>query len=72
MKLGRMNHIGVATPDLDAFLEVVAGRPNRASLRLRTVDLDDKVELITLRLDLEYFPTYELRRGPAGWDRRDL
>jgi S1-C subfamily serine protease len=63
---------GKPTPDLDAFLAAVHGKPSRASVRLKTVDLDDKVELITLRLDLDYFPTYELRRGPAGWVRTEL
>jgi len=62
---------GKPTPDLDAFLAAVAGKPSRASVRLKTVDLDDKVELITLRLDLEYFPTYELRLTPAGWIRTE-
>ncbi|HEY0134290.1 MAG TPA: hypothetical protein VGB85_09425, partial [Nannocystis sp.] len=63
---------GKPTPDLDAFLAAVADKPNHASVRLKTVDLDDKIELITLRLDLDYFPTYELRHTPAGWIRREL
>jgi S1-C subfamily serine protease len=57
------------TPDLDHFLAAVAGKPDRASVRLKTVDLDGKVDLLTLRLDLEYFPTYELRRTKSGWVR---
>ena len=63
---------GNPTLDLDAFLAAVADKPNHASLRLKTIDLDHKVELITLRQDLDYFPTYELRHTPAGWLRRDL
>ena len=63
---------GLPTPDLDAFLAAVADKPNHASVRLKTIDLDDKVELITLRLDLDYFPTYELRLTPDGWVRRPL
>jgi S1-C subfamily serine protease len=57
------------TPDIDSFLAAVAGKPDRASVRLKTVDLDGKVDLLTLRLDLEYFPTYELRRTRDGWVR---
>ncbi|PCC67603.1 serine protease, S1-C subfamily, contains C-terminal PDZ domain [Nannocystis exedens] len=57
------------TPDIDSFLAAVAGKPDRASVRLKTVDLDGKVDLLTLRLDLEYFPTYELRRTRDGWIR---
>ncbi len=63
---------GKPTPDLDAFLAAVADKPNHASVRLKTVDLDDKVELITIRQDLDYFPTYELRHTAAGWVRREL
>ena len=45
---------------------------HRGSVRLRTVDLDGAEEVITLRLDLEYWPTSELRRGGDGWTRTVL
>jgi S1-C subfamily serine protease len=61
---------GVATPDLDAFLRAVSGIDDRGAARLRTRTLDGKTEVITLRLDLEYWPTVELVRGPRGWERR--
>ena len=63
---------GVPTPDLDAFKQVVAGVPDRGSVRLRTVDLEGRVEVITLKLDLEYWPTSEIVRGPDGWTRTML
>ena len=42
---------GLPTPDLDAFLKAVAGRPDRASVRLRTVTWNNAPEVITLKLD---------------------
>jgi len=39
---------GTPTPDLDAFLKVVAGRPDRSSLRLRTITWNNSPEVITL------------------------
>ena len=35
----------------------------------RTVDLDGVEEVITMRLDLEYWPSSELRRTADGWER---
>jgi pro-apoptotic serine protease NMA111 len=63
---------GVATPDLDAFLKVVSGKPDRASLRLRTITWNNAPEVITLKLDRHYWPTYEVRREANGWERRSL
>jgi S1-C subfamily serine protease len=63
---------GTRTPDLDAFAAAIAGVPDRGSVRLRTVDLDGRVDVMTLKTDLEYWPTSELRRGQAGWTRTRL
>ncbi len=63
---------GQPTPDLDAFLKVVSGRPDRASIRIRTLTWNNTPEVITLKLDRHYWPTYELRRGASGWERRAI
>jgi pro-apoptotic serine protease NMA111 len=63
---------GKPTPDLDAFLAAVAGKDDRASLRLKTATWNNSVEVITLKLDKHYWPAYELRRGPVSWERHSL
>jgi S1-C subfamily serine protease len=63
---------GVPTPNLDEFLKVVSGRPDRSAIRLRTITWNNAPEVITLKLDRHYWPTYEVRRTSGGWERRDL
>ncbi len=60
---------GRPTPDLDAFIAAVRDRPDRSAVRLKTVTWNGTVEVITLKLDLHYWPSYELRRTPSGWER---
>jgi S1-C subfamily serine protease len=60
---------GRPTPDLDAFIAAVQGRADRSSVRMRTVTWNGSTEVITLKLDRHYWPTYELRRTPGGWLR---
>jgi len=50
----------------------VAGRPDRSSVRLKTVSWNGSIEVITLKLDLHYWPTAEVLRGPEGWRREEL
>ena len=41
-----------------------------ASVGLRKVrDLEDKPGVVTLELDLESWPTQQVRFGPDGWTR---
>jgi S1-C subfamily serine protease len=54
--------------DLDAFLAAVADRPDRSSVRLRTIGLEGRAGVITLKLDLEFWPTSELRRNGTEWE----
>jgi len=63
---------GVPTPDLDAFLEAVSGPPDRSSLRLKTVNWNDAVDVITLKLDKHYWPAYQLRRSGDQWQRSPI
>jgi pro-apoptotic serine protease NMA111 len=63
---------GIPVPDLDAFIRAVSGRPDGSSVRLKTVSWNDAVEIITLRLDQHYWPSYELQRTESGWRRVPL
>jgi len=63
---------GAPTPDLDTFLKAVTGRPDRSSVRLKTITWNNAPEVITLKLDKHYWPAYELQHSPGGWVRTDL
>src|SRR6202045_2405707 len=64
---------GQPTADLDAFIRAVSGKPDRASLRLKTVSWNGQTDVITLKLDKHYWPAYELdRQKDGGWTRTAL
>jgi S1-C subfamily serine protease len=64
---------GQPTPDLDAFIKVVRGKADRASVRLQTISWNGQTDVITLKLDKHYWPSYELDRQSDGtWTRTAL
>jgi S1-C subfamily serine protease len=64
---------GQPTADLDAFIKAVRGKPDRASLRLKTISWNGITDVITLKLDKHYWPAYELDRESDGsWRRTAL
>ncbi len=63
---------GQPTLDVDSFLEAVDGLGDRVSVRLNTVTWNSVPQVITLKLDNHYWPSYELRREDDGWRRYKL
>jgi len=61
-----------ATPDLQTFVDVVRGKKDRSSVRLKTITWNGAAEVITLKLDNQYWPAYEIRRTEDGWQRIDI
>ena len=60
------------TPDLQTFVETVSGKQDKTSVRLKTVTWNGAVEVITLKLDNQYWPAYEIRRTDDGWKRSTI
>jgi C-terminal processing protease CtpA/Prc len=60
------------TPDLQTFVDVIRGKQDRASVRVRTVTWNGAVEVITLKLDNQYWPAYEIRHTEDGWVRESI
>jgi S1-C subfamily serine protease len=58
---------GQPTPNLDALLLAVRAKTDEGALRLKLVGLDGRPEVITLKLDLAYWPTVELERAGDRW-----
>jgi S1-C subfamily serine protease len=60
------------TPDLQTFVDTVAGKQDQSSVRLKTVTWNGAIEVITLKLDNQYWPAYEIRRTDNGWRRSTI
>jgi S1-C subfamily serine protease len=60
------------TPDLQSFVDAVSGKEDQTSVRLKTVTWNGAVEVITLKLDTQYWPAYEIRRSDQGWQRTEI
>ena len=61
------------TPDLEAFIDVVTRKKDHASIRIKTLTWNGAAEVITLKLDNQYWPAYEIRRSADnGWSRTDF
>ena len=60
------------TPNLQAFIDAVKDIGHRESVRLKTKTWNGTAEVITLKLDTQYWPAYEIRRTDDGWRRTDF
>ena len=60
---------GQPTPDLEMFVAAIRGLDHGDSVRLNTVSWNNVPEVITLKLDNNYWPSYELRRDNYDWRR---
>ncbi|XP_024977821.1 protease Do-like 7 isoform X2 [Cynara cardunculus var. scolymus] len=65
---------GKPTPDLDAFVNVTKEINDGEFVRVKTVHLNGKPRVLTLKQDLHYWPTWELRFDPetAMWQRKTI
>ncbi|KAM3225556.1 hypothetical protein ACQJBY_058354 [Aegilops geniculata] len=65
---------GQPTPDLESFIQVVKGLEDREFVRVKTVHLNGKPRVLTLKQDLHYWPTWELTFEPETdtWKRRTI
>ncbi|PON77426.1 Peptidase S1C [Parasponia andersonii] len=65
---------GKPTPNLDAFADVTKGLEHAEFVRVRIVHLNGKPRVLTLKQDLHYWPTWELRFNPetATWRRTTI
>jgi S1-C subfamily serine protease len=60
------------TPDLQTFVDAVRGKEDQTSVRLKTVTWNGAVQVITLKLDNQYWPAYEILRTNDGWQRNSI
>ncbi|CAN0915313.1 Protease Do-like 7 [Linum grandiflorum] len=65
---------GNLTPNLDVFLDVVKELEQHEFVRMKTVSLDGKPQVLTLKQDLLYWPTEELNydSDTETWKRHTI
>ena len=60
------------TPNLQALLGAIRGLDDHSSVRIKTITWNGAVQVITLKLDNQYWPAYEIRRPGNGWVRESI
>ncbi|MGI9204185.1 MAG: trypsin-like peptidase domain-containing protein [Woeseiaceae bacterium] len=60
------------TLNLQDFVETVSTKDDQESVRLKTVSWNGAEQVITLKLDNQYWPAYEIRHTDDGWQRAPI
>jgi len=60
------------TPDLDSLIEVIQGKKDRDSVKLKVLDMKGKTRVITLQLNNNFWPMAEITNTGDGWRRTEL
>jgi len=63
---------GQPTPDMDSFIAAIKGLDNADVVRLTVQGWNRAPGVITLKLDLRYWPTYQVSWGANGWTRHSV
>lgn len=63
---------GTEINDLDDFLKVVKTQRDGQAVRVVLEQLDGRIEVRTMKLDLRYWPTTVIRWSDSGWARQEL
>ncbi|MGH8371774.1 MAG: trypsin-like peptidase domain-containing protein [Gammaproteobacteria bacterium] len=61
---------GQDTPDMDSFMAATRALKDGETVRLSVTGWDGQSQVTTLKLDLRYWPTYEIVHTPDGWERK--
>lgn len=61
---------GHATLDMDSFIAATRSFKDGQTVRLGVTSWDGQTQIITLKLDLRYWPTYEIVHDANGWQRK--
>ena len=62
---------GVKINSPDDFLNAVKGKAHQQSIVIKTLDFDNKVNLVTLKTDNHYWPFYEVKYEQGQWRKID-
>ena len=70
LRIVRVNDL--PTPDMDSFEAAVRDLKDQDNVRLTVQGWDGTSQVVTLKQDLRYWPSYELLRTDQGWVRKPL
>jgi len=56
---------------IDDFVESVKGKKHQTSVIIKTLDFENKAKVITLRIDNNYWPFYEIKNNNGKWEKID-
>lgn len=62
---------GKSIDTTDDFVKAVKGKKHQSSVLIKTLDFKDNSKVITLRIDNNYWPFYEIKYTDGKWEKID-
>ncbi|MGJ8692242.1 MAG: trypsin-like peptidase domain-containing protein [Thalassotalea sp.] len=66
-KIVEIDGVNIESPD--DFLQAVKNKKHQQSVVIKTLDFDNKINLVTLKIDNHYWPFYEVKYEHGQWHK---